>query len=86
MKIQVEFDITPQEARKMLGLPDVEALQEKIIDLLYEEMKKGIEDIKDPDKLFQRFMPMSAQGMEQLQKIIPNISKWSVSEKDRKQD
>ena len=86
MKIQLEFDITPQEARKMMGLPDVEALQEKIIDLVYEEMKKGIQGIKDPEKLFQRFMPMGAQGMEHLQKIIPNITKWGPTDKDKKQD
>ena len=85
MKIKVEFDITPIEARKLLGLPDVEAMQEKVIDLIFEDMQKGIQGIKDPDKLLQRFMPMGAPGMDQLQKMMPSIlSKWASGDSDEK--
>ncbi len=31
MKINIEFDITPEEARKALGLPDLEPVQQRII-------------------------------------------------------
>ena len=50
---------------KLMGLPDVEAMQEKVVDLIFNEMKDGIADIKDPEKLWQRFMPIG-QGLEQL--------------------
>ena len=39
MKLSVEVDCTPEEARRFLGLPDVSLLNEKIVD----EMRKQVE-------------------------------------------
>lgn len=75
MKVSMEFDITPTEMRKLLGLPDVEAMQEKVVDMIFTELQKSIQDIKDPEKLWQRFMPMGAQGLDQLQKFVPDFIK-----------
>ena len=47
----MEFNLEPQEVRKMLGLPDVEAMQLKVVDLVFSELEKGIKEIKDPEKL-----------------------------------
>jgi hypothetical protein len=74
MKVTVEFDITPLEARKLMGLPDVEAMQEKIIGQVYETMSESIANITDPVELFQRFVPMGAQGVEQFQKLMGGLA------------
>ena len=82
MKISIELDLTPKEARKMMGLPDLEAMQEKIVDLIYNELKTSIEDVTDPKELWSRFMPFE-QSMETLQKIMPAFNKLgSSSEED----
>jgi len=81
MKLTMEVDLTPQEARKLMGLPDVEAMQEKIVDLIYTELQKSIADIKDPEKLWQRFMPIG-QGLEQLGKFVPDFAKFGSDDDD----
>ena len=55
MKITVNFDITPEEMRKLFGLPDVEAFQRQLMDDIRERMMTGAEGY-DPVKLFQPYM------------------------------
>ncbi len=81
MKISIELDLTPKEARKMMGLPDLEAMQEKVVDLIYNELKSSIDDITDPKELWARFMPFE-QSMETLQKMMPVFSKLSSSSEE----
>ena len=33
MKINVEFDLTPEELRQALGLPNIEAFQQRILNI-----------------------------------------------------
>ena len=71
MKMKIELDLTPQEARKLVGLPDIEGMQKKLVELVYKEMSESITNMKDPEKLWNWVMPM-AQGMgkDQLQKMM----------------
>jgi hypothetical protein len=71
MKMKIELDLTPQEARKLVGLPDIEGMQKKLVDLVYKEMHSSITNMKDPEKLWNWVMPM-AQGLgkEQMQKVM----------------
>lgn len=85
MKMRLELDLTPKEARKLMGLPDVEAMQEKVVDLIFNEMKDGISDIKDPEKLLQRFMPIG-QGLETLSKMMPDFVKFGSGDDDDSDD
>ena len=43
MKINVEFDLTPDEFRRSLGLPDVEAFQKDLLDRIHKQMESGVE-------------------------------------------
>ncbi|TKD64450.1 hypothetical protein FBG13_04220 [Cobetia marina] len=75
MKINVEFDLTPQEFRQAMGLPDVEAFQQELMERFRRQMEAGVEGY-DPMSLlkplmtpgagtpFTRFMPPGmAEGM-----------------------
>lgn len=75
MKINVEFDLTPQEFRQAMGLPDVEAFQQELMERFRRQMEAGVEGY-DPMSLlkplmapgagtpFARFMPPGmAEGM-----------------------
>lgn len=42
MKVNVEVDLTPIEARAMMGLPDVTPLHDQYIAMLKDTMKNGI--------------------------------------------
>ena len=39
MKVTIEMDMTPQEARAFMGLPDVAPLQTKMLDEMQERMR-----------------------------------------------
>ncbi|MDF1749320.1 MAG: DUF6489 family protein [Alphaproteobacteria bacterium] len=69
MKITVDIDCTPDEARKFLGLPDVGPMQEALIKQVQERMEANLKAL-EPEALFQTWLPASLQGMEQLQKMF----------------
>jgi hypothetical protein len=41
MKINVEVDCTPEEARAAMGLPDLSPVHQRYIQLMMETMEKG---------------------------------------------
>lgn len=66
MKINVEFDLTPEEFRQALGLPDVEAFQKELLSRIQKQMESGVEGY-DPMSLMQPFLqqPGLPQGLSQ---------------------
>ena len=69
MKITIDIDCTPQEARQFLGLPDVEALQQALVDQLRTRMSENLAAV-DPDQLLKTWLPAGVAGMDQLQKMF----------------
>ncbi|MCE8020625.1 hypothetical protein HOP51_10980 [Halomonas sp. MCCC 1A11036] len=61
MKINVEFDLTPEEFRRALGLPDVEAFQQDLLNRIQKQMESGVEGY-DPMSLMKPFLQ---QGLTQ---------------------
>ncbi|KPQ24147.1 MAG: hypothetical protein HLUCCA13_10175 [Halomonas sp. HL-48] len=66
MKINVEFDLTPDEFRQALGLPDVEAFQQNLLENIQRQMESGVEGY-DPMSLMRPYLqqPMMQQGLSQ---------------------
>ncbi|GHE21482.1 hypothetical protein [Halomonas urumqiensis] len=66
MKINVEFDLTPDEFRQALGLPDISAFQQDLLGHIQKQMESGVEGY-DPMSLMQPFMQQSGmtQGLSQ---------------------
>lgn len=65
MKINVNVDCTPDEARQFMGLPDVQPFQEEMMKIM---RGKTIENMKmmEPDRLMQMWGPMMNQGVGQM--------------------
>lgn len=72
MKITVDIDCTPEEARSFLGLPDVTPVQELFVEALTERMSETISAM-DGDAMMKAWMPDGMAGLEQWQKM------WSGS-------
>lgn len=72
MKVTVDFDITPEEVRKLFGLPDVEAFQRQLMDDIRERMNAGVEGY-DPLKLFQPYMAGTLASWDYFQKLMTNL-------------
>ncbi len=69
MKISVDIDCTPEEARTFLGLPDVGPLQQRFLEELERRMRANLE-ATDAETLFRAWMPLGIQSFEQAQKAF----------------
>jgi len=71
--------MSPEEARKIMGLPNVEPLQEEMLAKVQEKMVTSLDEMSDPELLMKRFLPMGIQGMEQFQEFFSGIAKAATS-------
>ena len=69
MKFNIQIDMTPEEARKVMGLPDVTALQDRMLDEMERRMKAAM-DTSDPEAMMRAWMPMGGQAFEQFQRFL----------------
>lgn len=69
MKITIDIDCTPDEARRFLGLPDVKPMQDALMHEIEERMRTTLR-ATDPETLLKTWLPMQIQGMEQVQKAF----------------
>ncbi len=69
MKISIDVDCSPEEARAFLGLPDVAPMQAGVMEELGKRMSAGLEAM-DPEVLMKTWMPLGLQGLEQAQKMF----------------
>jgi hypothetical protein len=69
MKMTIEVDCSPEEARRFLGLPDVSTLNEHLV----EEMKRRIDanmSMISPDEMMKNWMSFGAGAQEQFRKLM----------------
>ena len=69
MKVTIDIDCTPDEARRFLGLPDIAPLQEAMVEEMRERMMEAARQM-DPENMMKMWMPAGVQGMEQMQKMF----------------
>jgi len=82
MKINLELDMTPDEARRLMGLPDVSALQGETMEEMRKRMKAAVH-ASDPDAMLRAWMPLGAQGFEQFQKFLWDSATRAAGKKDK---
>ena len=63
MKLSIDIDCTPQEARAFLGLPDVQAFQTEIMTEIQNQLRNPVAPM-DPEALMKTWMPMGAKAFE----------------------
>ncbi len=68
MRVSIDVDCTPEEARAFLGLPDVRGLQEGMMKEMEERMRAAISGM-EPEALMRMWMPFGGKdGWEAMQK------------------
>lgn len=82
MNVRIDIDITPEEMRKLFGLPDVEAFQRQILDDIRQRMAEGAEGY-DPLKLFQPYLSGTLASWDMFQKMM-SAAAAGTSEKESK--
>jgi len=72
MKISVDIDCTPEEARRFMGLPDLTSIHEAYLS----KMRSAIEQGLTPDtiqSMMQTWAPMGEAGMSMWRQMLDNM-------------
>lgn len=69
MKVKFDIDCTPEEARAILGLPEVAPMQAEMMKAMQGRMTKALAGM-DPEALLKTWIPAGAQSLEQMQKAF----------------
>jgi hypothetical protein len=73
MKITLDIECTPEEARAFLGLPDVRPLQEGLMAEIEDRMRVGLRAMS-PEEVFRLWMPVTLRGFEQFQEAMARMT------------
>src|SRR5674476_609434 len=73
MKINVEIDCTPLEARQFFGLPDVQPMQTAVMERLQQQMLANIEKVS-PEALMQSWFTFDPKIAERFQDMFVTMA------------
>lgn len=72
MKITVNVDCTPEEARAFFGLPDLSPLHDMFVRDMQQRMSAGMQALS-PDEMLKSWMP-GQKGFEQMQALFAQMA------------
>jgi hypothetical protein len=78
MKVNVTVECTPAEARAFMGLPDVEPLNNFLIEQMKGRMAQNIQSMQ-PDELLKSWSSFGVTAQDQFFKIMQSAAKASMS-------
>ncbi|MBA4099027.1 MAG: hypothetical protein C0484_19970 [Rhodospirillum sp.] len=69
MKVHIDIDCTPEEARTFFGLPDLQPMQEAVMKEMQDRMTAAMRSM-DPETLMKTWLPAGIANLEQMQKAF----------------
>ena len=69
MKVHVEIDCTPEEARSFMGLPDVGKANDIYVDMMAKAMK-GVSNPEQLQDYAKQLAPMGQMGLKLFQSFV----------------
>jgi tRNA modification GTPase len=78
MKVKLEVDCTPHEARAFLGLPDVRALNEHLVKEMKARMDANLA-MAAPEELMKNWLSFGGQASEQFMKLMTAPGRAAVA-------
>jgi hypothetical protein len=73
MKVNVEIDCTPLEARQFFGLPDLQPMQTAVMDKLQHQMMANIEKVS-PEALMQSWFTFDPKIAERFSDMFVTMA------------
>ena len=73
MKVMIDIDCTPEEARAFFGLPDLGPVHAAYVDRMTSLVTEGL-SAADVEKMMRSWLPGMAEGFEQWRQAF-----WSAS-------
>lgn len=78
MKMTVEIDCTPVEARSFLGLPDVSALNDSLVKEMQSRMESNM-SMLSPEELMKNWTAFGVGAQEHFRKLMAQAVDMSMS-------
>ncbi len=69
MKIRIDMECTPEEARAFFGLPDIKPLHDTWTEEMQGRVREGVAAL-DVEALLNKWMPAGSEMFEQMQKTF----------------
>jgi hypothetical protein len=80
MKVNIEIDCTPAEARAFLGLPDVEPLNAFMVAEMQRRMEENISKLQ-PEEVMKSWTAFGLQAQEQFRKMMTAAATGTPTDK-----
>jgi hypothetical protein len=78
MKVNVEVECSPEEARRFLGLPDVTKANEAYVDAVTNAMQ-GVGSFDQLNDLAKQIAPMGQFGLKLFQQLLESGAQMAMS-------
>lgn len=78
MKMTINIDCTPEEARQFLGLPNVDALNEMMVDQLKLKFAENLEKMQ-PEEMMKAWSGFGIQAQDQFFKMMQGAAQATMS-------
>lgn len=78
MKVTVDVECTPEEARAFLGLPDVEPLNDYIIQQMKVRMEQNIHSMQ-PEEIIKNWSSLGVTAQDQFFKLMQSAAQASLN-------
>ncbi len=69
MKVRIEAECTPEEARAFLGLPDVGPFNDQLVEEMTRRMQGNLSSLQ-PDEVWRNWMMWGGQAQEQFRRMM----------------
>jgi Family of unknown function (DUF6489) len=73
MKVNIEIDCTPVEARQFFGFPDLAPMQTAVMDRLQQQMMSNIDKVS-PESLIQSWFSFDPKLAERFQEMFVTMA------------
>jgi hypothetical protein len=73
MKVNIEIDCTPLEARQFIGLPDLAPMQTAVMDKLQQQVLSNIDKVS-PESLIQSWFTFDPKLAERFQDMFATMA------------
>ncbi len=78
MKVTVDIDLTPEEARRAMGLPDLTPLHDRYVDSLLEAMSGQVRP-ELLENMMKNWAPMSEAGFSMWRQMFEQATKTGTT-------
>jgi hypothetical protein len=85
MKVNVEIDVTPEEARRFLGFPDVSKANDVYVENIAKAMK-GVTSVDQLQDYARQLAPMGQIGMKLFQQFMEGGTAFGAGMKKKRED